>query len=140
MTSSADLTTLLQARGYRATAPRRHVLDALTRANGHRTAEQLAADIAAHGEKVDLASVYRTLTLFDALGLARASRLSDDAAEWELAHRVEHVHMICRDCGEVHHHAASLAAAVKDHVSADHGFVVESLEVTVHGRCAACRT
>lgn len=140
MTSSAELATLLKARGYRATAPRRHVLDALLRASGHLTAEQLCADIAAHGTKVDLASVYRTLTLFDALGLARASRLTDDAAEWELALRAEHVHLICRGCGAVHHHAPSLAAAVKDHVSVDHGFVVEALDITVHGRCVHCRT
>jgi Fur family ferric uptake transcriptional regulator len=138
MTSSVELSRLLKARGYRATAPRRQVLDALLRADGHRTAEQLCADIATHGAKVDLASVYRTLTLFDELGLARASRLHDDAAEWELAPRVEHVHLICRGCGDVHHHAATLAAAVKDHVSDDHGFSVESLDVTVYGRCGAC--
>jgi Fur family transcriptional regulator, ferric uptake regulator len=138
MTSSDNLAALLNARGYRATGPRRQVLDALVRAKGHRTAEQLCADIASRGTKVDLASVYRTLTLFDELGLARASRLHDDAAEWELTGRVEHVHLICRGCGDVHHHAASLAQAVKDHVSDDHAFTVESLDVTVYGRCAAC--
>jgi len=139
MTSFTQLSTLLKARGYRATAPRRQVLAALWRADGHRTAEQLSADIAAHGAKVDLASVYRTLTLFDTLGIARASRLTDDAAEWELAPRAEHVHLICRDCGEVEHHAASLAVTVRDHVSNDHGFDVESLDITVHGRCVNCR-
>lgn len=138
MTSLAQLSTLLKARGYRATAPRRQVLAALAKAEGHRTAEQLCADIAADGAKVDLASVYRTLTLFDTLGIARASRLHDDAAEWELAPRAEHVHLICRVCGQVEHHAASLAVTVRDHVRDDHGFAVESLDITVHGCCATC--
>lgn len=138
MTSANDLADLLNARGLRVTAPRRHVLDALLRADGHRTAEQLCADIAANGEKVDLASVYRTLTLFDDLGVARASRLHEDAAEWELAGRVEHVHLICRVCGDVTHHAESLADAVKHHVSDDHRFTVDTLDITVYGRCENC--
>lgn len=138
MTSSHELAELLNARGLRMTEPRRLVLDALMHANGHRTAEQLCAQIASHGTKVDLASVYRTLTLFDELGIARASRLHDDAAEWELAGRVEHVHLICRQCGAVDHHAATLAHTVKHHVSEDHRFTVETLDITVYGRCENC--
>lgn len=139
MTSLAQLSPLLKARGFRATAARRQVLSALARANGHRTAEQIYADIVADGEKVDLASVYRTLALFDTLGIARASRLNDDAAAWELAPHAEHVHLNCRQCGQVEHHAASLAVTVRDHFRDDHRFAVESLDITVHGRCAACR-
>lgn len=138
MTSPVELADLLQAHGYRATAPRRYVLTALEQANGHRTAEQLCAEITDAGAKVDLASVYRTLTLFDELGLARASRLHDEAAQWELVRRVEHVHLICRGCGAVTHHAAGLAQNVTDHISADHAFTVDSLDITVHGRCQAC--
>lgn len=130
----------LRTRGYRVTQPRRAVWDVLNAADGHLTVEQVTARIGATGTEVDLASVYRTLSLFEELGLARTSRLGDsEAGRWELMHPDEHFHLLCEVCGEVDHHVGSLVARIRDHLDQGHGFEVRGVELTVTGVCSRCR-
>ncbi|MCC5947606.1 MAG: transcriptional repressor [Nitriliruptoraceae bacterium] len=136
----ADLDEALRSRGYRVTAPRRAVWEALELAEGHLTVEEVHRATATVGYDVDLASVYRTLSLYEQLGLARASRLGDsDANHWELAHPDEHFHLLCAVCGDVDHHVGSLVASIRAHLDEGHGFAVDDVELTVTGRCARCR-
>ncbi|TVR22577.1 MAG: transcriptional repressor [Nitriliruptor sp.] len=138
--ADADLEQLLRARGHRVTRPRRAVWEVLRTARGHLTVEQVALAAEALGHDVDLASVYRSLDLLEELGLARSGRLGDsDASRWELAHPDEHFHLVCSSCGDVDHHVGSLVAQVRDHLDVGHGFAVDSVELTVTGRCARCR-
>ena len=135
-----DLSDELRTRGYRVTRPRRAVWDVLQAADGHLTVEQVTARIGDSGVEVDLASVYRTLSLFEELGLARASRLGDsEAGRWELMHPDEHFHLLCEVCGEVDHHMGSLVARIRDHLDTGHGFEVRGVELTVTGVCSRCR-
>ncbi len=46
---------------------------------------------------------------------------------------------MCTSCGDVDHHVGSLVAQVRDHLDVGHGFAVDSVELTVTGRCARCR-
>lgn len=136
----SDLVDELRTRGYRVTRPRRAVWDALHDAAGHLTVEQVALRIEQDGEDVDPASVYRTLALFEELGLARVSRLGDsEAGRWELMHPDEHFHIVCEVCGAVDHHVGSLVARIEEHLDGGHGFEVRNVELTVSGVCASCR-
>ncbi len=130
----------LRTRGYRVTRPRRAVWEVLRTAEGHLTVDDIAERLDAQGAGVDPASVYRTLGLFEQLGLARPSRLgAGDAAHWEIAHPDEHFHVVCEVCGDVDHHVGSLVAEVERHLTSGHGFEVREIELVVHGRCARCR-
>jgi Fur family transcriptional regulator, ferric uptake regulator len=135
----AEVAEVLRARGRRVTAARLAVWRALADGGDHPTAEALAERVAALDPSVNLASVYRSLTLFEELGLARQSRLGEAAGRWEPAHPDEHFHVVCRICGSVDHHVGSLVQSVREHLGgASHGFAVEQVELTVTGRCAAC--
>jgi Fur family transcriptional regulator, ferric uptake regulator len=136
--STVELDLTLREQGYRATTPRRAVWDALLRAGGHVTVEELAELV--DGD-VDQASIYRALALFESLGLARTSRLGDrDANRWEPAHPDEHFHLVCTNCGEIDHHVGSLVAQISTHLDQGHGFEVEQVELVVNGRCRRCRS
>ena len=138
--AETDLEQLLRTRGHRVTRPRRAVWEVLCTARGHLTVEQVAAEAGALGHEVDLASIYRSLDLLEQLGLARSCRLGDsEASRWELAHPDEHFHLVCRSGGRVDHHVGSLVAEVRHHLDAGHGFDVDTVELTVTGRCARCR-
>jgi Fur family ferric uptake transcriptional regulator len=81
-----DLRQTLRHGRHRVTRPRLAVWRALLDADTHLTADELAERVNAHGPGVNLASVYRSLALFEELELVRESRLSgDDASRWELA-------------------------------------------------------
>jgi Fur family transcriptional regulator, ferric uptake regulator len=135
-----ELSDELRSRGYRVTQPRRAVWEVLRRAEGHLTVEEVTSRIGASGTEVDLASVYRTLALFEELGLARTSRLGgSEAGRWELMHPDEHFHLLCEVCGEVDHHVGSLVARIQEHLDSGHGFEVRAVELTVTGVCSRCR-
>ncbi|MEX2486884.1 MAG: Fur family transcriptional regulator [Nitriliruptoraceae bacterium] len=137
MRTTNELDETLKAAGYRVTRPRRRVWTALQETNGHITVEELAERV---GDDVDLASVYRTLRLFETLGIARTSRFDErDPGRWEPSHPDEHFHLVCRECGEVDHHVGDLVARIRAHLDEGHGFLVEDVTLTVHGLCASCR-
>lgn len=134
-----DVQTLLRHHGYRVTQPRRAVWRALTEASGHLTVDELATRVHRVEPSVNLASIYRSLALFQELDLARESRLGDgDAARWEVAHPDEHFHLVCDECGRIDHHVGSLVEEIRAHLSEGHGFQPRDVELTVSGRCAEC--
>ena len=134
-----DIAQRLRAAGYRVTRPRRVVWEALRSAGRHLTVEELSARVADIGGDADQASIYRTLALFEQLGLARQSRLGDsDAASWEVAHPDEHFHLVCAYCGDIDHHAGTLVTQIRDHLEDDHGFEVRDIDLVVTGTCARC--
>ena len=135
-----DLDEELRARGYRVTRQRRAVWQAL-QSGGHVTVDELLDRLDAEGTDVDTASVYRALSLFDELGIARVSRLREgDPGRWELAHPDEHFHLVCDRCGEVDHHVGTLVQGIRSHLSDGHGFEVHNVELVVSGRCERCRS
>lgn len=155
------LEAALRDAGHRLTAARRAVWSALEDA-GHRgrdgsehqathhdahgaegphlTVDEVVERAASTGAGVDRATAYRVLALLEELGLVRASQLdAGGPVRWERAHPDEHFHLRCTVCGTVDHHVGTLVATVREHLDAGHGFHAETVELTVHGRCARCR-
>lgn len=134
-----ELAQALRGAGHRMTKPRRAVWLALRQAPGHLTVEELAAEVQRHEPGVNLASVYRSLTVFQDLDLVRESRLgSEDAGRWELAHPDEHFHLVCEVCGAIDHHVGTLVDEIRSHLSEGHGFEPREIELIVTGRCHDC--
>lgn len=139
MAERIDLGDYLRQHGHRLTNPRRRVWEALRRAGGHLTAEQVAELVQERDPRVNLASVYRSLTLFAEIGLARESNLGTDGpARWEMAHPDDQFHLVCEVCGSVQHHGGDLVDQVREHLGVDHGFEATAIELSVTGRCASC--
>jgi Fur family transcriptional regulator, ferric uptake regulator len=136
----------LRASGNRLTGPRRAVWAALGDSGRsahdavHLSVDEVVERTHAHGVGVDRATAYRALALLEELGLVRASQLdAGGPVRWERAHPDEHFHLRCTRCGLVDHHVGTLVATVREHLDVGHGFLVDAVELTVHGRCAACR-
>jgi Fur family ferric uptake transcriptional regulator len=141
VSSTGDLTDRLRDRGFRVTRPRQAVWLALMDADDHLTVEEVAARVTERHPGVNLASVYRSLALFAQLDLVRESRLGDeDVTRWELAHPDELFHLVCDSCGRVDHHAGDLVARIVEHLRGGHGFDATSVELSVVGTCADCRS
>jgi len=147
--SASELGAALRAGGHRLTEPRRAVWAALGSAGrvaseaepGHLTVDEVVERTHTLGTAVDRATAYRVLALLEELGLVRATQLgSGDAVRWERAHPDEHFHLRCTSCGAVDHHVGTLVATVREHLDDGHGFEVETVELTVHGRCVECRS
>ncbi|MEN8113768.1 MAG: Fur family transcriptional regulator [Actinomycetota bacterium] len=140
-TPTSDLANALAAAGHRLTGPRRAVWKVVSTASGHVTADEIATQVREVDPSVNRSSVYRSLALFEELGLMRQSSLGPtDAAHWEMAHPDEQFHMRCEICGNVEHHTGDLVQQVTDHLAGDHGFQVNHVDLVVTGICADCQS
>lgn len=139
MVSRPDVSDVLREHGYRLTRPRQVVWEVLLEAGDHLTADEIADRVEQISPGVNLASVYRSLSLLAELNLVRESRLGEEgAARWELAHPDEHFHLVCERCGEITHHAGDLVEQVRSHLARRHGFVAHTVDLVVSGRCKDC--
>lgn len=126
----------LHAKGYRLTAQRQLVLEAVAKA-GHGTPEQLLALVRARAAGVNISTVYRALALLEELGLVRHAHLGR-APAYSLTAEDAHVHVSCRDCGQVLELPGIELAQLAARLVERDGFVLDVGHTALTGRCAAC--
>lgn len=139
MEAGSDIGLVLRDHGYRLTSPRWLVWSVLRSADGHLTAEEVAASVNEADPTVNISSIYRSLALFEELDLVRESHLGiDGSARWEIAHPDDHFHMVCRKCGSVDHHVGELVEQIRSHLGQHHGFSADNIDLVVTGTCPDC--
>jgi Fur family ferric uptake transcriptional regulator len=123
----------------RVTRQRTALAKELERHDDFRTAQEIHSCLADHGEKVSLATVYRTLQQMSDDGEVDALRREDGETSFrKCADEQHHHHLVCRICGateeieapEVEAWAASLARKF------NYSRVGHTVELT--GICADC--
>jgi Fe2+ or Zn2+ uptake regulation protein len=114
------------------------VWEVLTSTDRHLNVQEIAERVRTVDHKINVSSVYRTLSLFAALDLVRESRLDDDASTWETAHGDAVIHLQCERCGDVRHHDAAVIETLRKQLRSQVGFSAGSIDVRVKGTCATC--
>lgn len=132
-----ELQEQLRSRGYRLTAQRELVLEAVT-ALGHATPEDAFTWVHERSDGVNISTVYRTLELLEELGLVKHTHLNHGAPTYHAAAAPEHVHLVCRQCGAVIEVEPGVVRSLVDGLRRDVGFVADVGHLTVFGTCAAC--
>jgi Fe2+ or Zn2+ uptake regulation protein len=132
-----DLPALLRERGYRTTAQRVVIHDAVSTAGRHLTAEQVLSLVGERLPGISLPTVYATLDVLEELGLMR--RVHTPGALLFDPRPDDHAHALCRSCGRVEdiEATADLAAPIKGARRA--GYEPDGAEVLVLGLCPSCR-
>src|SRR5262245_13361962 len=95
-----DLGTLLHAKGYRLTAQRQLILDAVCEVGGHATPDEITERVQIHSPAINRTTVYRTLEFLCDIGLVTSTTIHGGHLAYELASGEQHHHLICRQCGE----------------------------------------
>ncbi|MGB3556201.1 MAG: Fur family transcriptional regulator [Jannaschia sp.] len=98
---NATITDRCEANGLRLTGPRRIVAQVLEAADDHPDVETIHARAAARDASISLATVYRTVNLFEEAGIVERREFGDGRARWEDADREHHDHLIDVQTGEV---------------------------------------
>ncbi len=123
------------------TAQRAAVLGALARTEGHLSADEVHAAVAAGDASVHPASVYRTLEALSHLGVVQHIHLGHGATAYHLIDHAEaHPHAQCRCCGTVVDLPVGLLDDVAERVTAEHGFRLDAAHAALSGTCRACAT
>lgn len=90
-----------EAAGLRLTDQRRTIAAILQEADDHPDVEELHARAAARDSRISIATVYRTVKLFEESGILDRHEFRDGRARYEDAERDHHDHLIDVNTGEV---------------------------------------
>ncbi len=119
------------------TPQRQLVLEAVTEL-GHATPEDALAWVRQRASGVNISPVYRTLELLEELALVKHTHLSHGAPTYHAAAAPEHVHLVCRTCGDIREVEPSVVGQLVEMLAADHGFAADVGHLTLFGECERC--
>jgi len=101
LTQAIDLEQLCHERGLRITEQRRIIARVLSDSEDHPDVELLHQRASAIDSKISIATVYRTVRLFEEAGILDRHDFGDGRARYEAAPEAHHDHLIDVESGKV---------------------------------------
>ena len=123
----------LRERGFRLTASRRLVLEALFAADGPISADYITTRL-----NLDITSVYRNLETLESQGLVRHVHLGHGPGLYALLGRGEREYLFCERCGAVRALTAEQLDPVRELVRSDFGYEARFTHFAIVGTCSVC--
>ena len=113
--------------GLRSTEQRRLIIDRFFEERRHITIDDLLALVKAEDARIGYATVYRTLKMLTAAGVAHERQFGDGFTRYELAddEQSHHDHLICIDCGRIIEFEEPAIESLQERVAARFGLRVE---------------
>lgn len=90
-----------RAKGVRITGPRRVIAQVLSEADDHPDVTELHRRASERDERISLATVYRTVKMFEDIGVIEKHAFNDGRARYERTPTEHHDHLIDVGSGEV---------------------------------------
>lgn len=129
----------LHQKGFRITRQRELVIEAIAHSGNHVNAEDVFAHIQGKNHSVDITTVYRTLELLVEQGLASRIELGAGRVIYATYQHGPHIHLVCRQCGQVIDANQDLLLALTDQLSASYQFAADLQHISVLGLCSPCQ-
>jgi Fur family ferric uptake transcriptional regulator len=122
----------------RATRQKAAINAALDEADGFVTAQELHERLRHGGEKVGLATVYRSLQALSDAGRVDVLRTSDGETAYRRCSQGHHHHLVCRSCGRTVEVEGPTVEHWADRIAAANGYTDVSHTLEIFGTCADC--
>ncbi|NYD55846.1 Fur family ferric uptake transcriptional regulator [Nocardioides marinisabuli] len=124
--------------GRRDTRQRRVLREHLADTDAFVTAQQLFEDLRARGDKVGLATIYRTLQAMTEAGEVDTVRTVEGENIYRMCGPRHHHHLVCRSCGRTVELDGPSVETWAARAADDHGFSDVTHIVELFGVCSAC--
>lgn len=133
-----ELLTRLRDRGWKLTAQRRAVAQALEGDHLHLTIEEIHERAATALPEISRATVYNTVHELCTMG--EVAELAGDgrAKRYDPNTDVEHQHLVCERCGAILDVNPAGAGSLRLSTGELHGFELTRVEITFRGVCPEC--
>lgn len=132
----------LKQHGYKLTNQRRAVLKIiLENENEHLSSEEIYKLVKQRFPDIGLATVYRTLQLFDELDIIHKLNFGDGCYRYEINRQQghHHHHLICVKCGRVIECGDDLLEKLEANIEKENNFKVIDHRVKFFGYCSKCQ-
>ena len=122
-----------EAKGLRMTEQRRIIAGVLEAADDHPDVEDLYTRASAQDPNISIATVYRTVKLFEEVGILEKLEFGDGRARYEDADRDHHDHLIDMTTGEVIEFVDPEIEALHEKIAAWLGFTLKGHRLELYG-------
>lgn len=122
-----------EAAGLRMTGQRRVVAQVLQDSKDHPDVEELYARASKVDEGISLATVYRTVKLFEETGILERLEFGDGRSRYEDAEREHHDHLIDINTGQVIEFVDPEIEALQEKIAAKLGYKLRGHKLELYG-------
>lgn len=122
-----------EAKGLRMTEQRRVIAQVLEAAKDHPDVEELHARAAARDPGISIATVYRTVKLFEEAGIIDKLEFGDGRARYEDADRDHHDHLIDLSTGQVIEFIEPEIEELQERIAAKLGYRLKGHRLELYG-------
>ncbi|MGB7242164.1 MAG: Fur family transcriptional regulator [Sulfitobacter sp.] len=122
-----------EAKGLRMTGQRRIIAQVLEDNDDHPDVEELYARASAIDANISIATVYRTVKLFEEAGILEKLEFGDGRARYEDAERDHHDHLIDMNSGEVIEFVDAEIEALQDRIARKLGYELRGHRLELYG-------
>jgi Fur family ferric uptake transcriptional regulator len=122
--------------GLRSTGQRRAIIERFFASTGHATIDDLLEKVRVHDPGIGYATVYRTMKMLAAGGIAHEHKFSDGMTRYELAdENAHHDHLICVECGAIQEFEEPLIEELQERIAQRYGFKIVDHKHELYGLC-----
>ncbi len=133
----------LKKEGYKLTTQRRAILNVmLDNKDDHLSPEEIYDIVKKRYPEIGLATVYRTLQLFEQLDIIYKLNFDDGCSRYELNYDSgdhHHHHLICLECGKVIEVKLDLLENLEIEIEKEGKFKITDHNVKFFGYCSECQ-
>jgi Fur family ferric uptake transcriptional regulator len=131
--SNISIIARCEAKGLRMTEQRKVIASVLEGSNDHPDVEALYARTVAVDSRISLATVYRTVKLFEEAGILDRLEFGDGRARYEDAERDHHDHLIDMNTGQVIEFVDPDIEALQERIAAKLGYELRGHKLELYG-------
>jgi len=114
------------------------ILDTFLRSERHLSVDDLLKLVQRRRSDIGRTTVYRTLKLLQAAGLAQELVLQGETRFEREYNRAHHDHFICNACGDIIEFVNPEIERMQDEIAAGIGFVIQGHRHQIYGLCRSC--
>ena len=122
-----------EAKGLRMTGQRRVIAQVLEESSDHPDVEELYARASEQDPNISIATVYRTVKLFEEAGILDKLEFGDGRARYEDAERDHHDHLIDLNSGEVIEFVDAEIEELQERIAAKLGYELRGHRLELYG-------
>ncbi len=138
---SKNLKSILRAKGLKLTPQRRSILEIIYENKGnHLSIEEIYELVKTKCPEIGLATVYRTMQLFDEAKLVYKHNFNDGRSRYEiiLDEDHQHHHLICTNCGMIIEVEEDYLEQIEKEIEKKYSFTIKNHNVKFYGHCNKC--
>jgi Fur family ferric uptake transcriptional regulator len=130
----------LSRHGLKRSEQREVILNEFLKTHQHLSVDDLLHVVQRKRADIGRTTVYRTLKLLQAAGLAQELVLRGQTRFEREYKRAHHDHFICNSCGDIIEFSSEEIERLQDTIASGLGFVIQGHRHQIYGLCRKCAT